>query len=100
MENDTKGDFLNLVLSLEEYKSLRAYLKDYSPFTYKVKGNNITYLIPGYLQTTFVEKGGDEAVLIQPKKYTIICCGEKGCSIETNDEKVKNFLTNRILAKR
>jgi len=98
--DDTEGDFLNLIISLEEYKSLRAYLKDYSPVTYKIEGYNITYLVPWHLQTTFIESGSDEAVLIQPKKYTIVTCGEKGCSIETNDERVKNFLRNRILAKR
>jgi hypothetical protein len=90
-------DFSMGIISLNEYRALRDYLKDrYTTLTYRVGGNNVTYLMPTYLMDEFLEKQ-DEAVLIQAKKYTIIACGEKGCSIETNDERIKDFLKNKEL---
>lgn len=91
-------DFLNIIISLEDYKNLQKSkpLRYYTRLTYAVEGYKVNYLIPNYLVDTFLEKGGDEEVLISAKKYTIVACGEKNCSIETNDEVIKDFLRTRV----
>lgn len=90
-------DFLNIIISLEDYKNLRKSkkLRYYTVLTFRVEGYKVNYLIPDYLVNTFLEKGGDEEVLISAKKYTIVACGEKGCSIETNDEVIKGLLRTK-----
>lgn len=103
MGESMEEDFLNIIISLEDYKALRKWkrLQDYTMLTYPVEGYKVNYLIPSYLLDSFLEKGADEEVLISAKKYTIVACGEKNCSIETNDEVIKNLLrTKPWLARR